>query len=415
MNPIQNAFSTKWPMAIFVVVMILAGGVLAVAQTENVIYRFQGGTDGAAPWGGLISDHAGNFYGTTAESVGGGTIFELSPPAQQGGPWTKTTLYQFTGRSDGGFPIGEMVFDQAGNLFGITTDGGTGGDGTVFELSPQGATWSETVIYNFPANASPSDGLVFDKAGNLYGATSKGGEKNAGAVFELTPSQGGGWTESVIYSFGVRRNSLTTPSSGPIFSRAGNLYGLLLSGNGGVYELKAPATQGGAWTERELYTFQGGGDGASPLGRLAFDQKLNLDGTTKFGGTHGAGTVFQLTRQGAVWTESVLYSFCSQPRCSDGLSPKAGLILDGKGNLYGTTYFGGKGRGSRMGTIFQLTPPASQGGVWTESVVHGFGFKAGGDGAFPVAPLAHGQSGSLWGTTSAGGVGNNGTVFRIWP
>jgi uncharacterized repeat protein (TIGR03803 family) len=424
MNPRQNAFFTKWPMAIFIVVMILAGGVLAVGQTERVVYRFQDGSDGFQPQGGLITDQAGNFYGTTSVGGvgGGGTVFQLSPPAQQGGHWSKTVLYSFTGGNDGGFPFGELVFDQIGNLYGVTLGGGPAQAGTVFRLIPQGGTWTETVIYSFQYYDQPVGGLVFDKVGNLYGAHFSGGENNRGAVFQLTPSQGGGWTYAPIYSFGRGRQD-GWPVAAPIIGESGNLYGMMNGGTdcdpcqGSVYELKHPASQGGVWTERVLYDFCSQSkcsDGAGPAGRLIFDRKGNLDGVTEFGGSggvDGGGTVFQLTPHGGSWTESVLYNFCTQSKCTDGTEPLTGVILDGKGNLYGTTNLGGRCFG--CGAAFELTPPAIQAGAWTETVLHSF--TAGEDGAEPMAGLTRGKFGRLWGTTIAGGKNYFGTVFKIHP
>jgi len=410
----QNLFPTKWSMAIFIAMVILAGGVLAVGQTERVVYRFHGGNDGQGPLGGLISDNAGNLYGTTSESdASSGTVFQLSPSVGQGGHWTKTILYTFTGGNDGGDPYGELVFDQAGNLYGTTLFGGTADKGTIFQLKPLGSTWTETVIYSFNDQPPQYGGLVFDKAGNLYGATCADAENRAGTVFQLTLSQGG-WTTKVIHAFGGRQGGC--PSSGPIIGRAGNLYGLIAytgkGSYGGAYELRAPATKGGNWTYRLLHIFQGSGDGAYPAGRLMLDRNGNLNGVTQLGGSSNMGTVFQLTRQGTSWAEAVLYSFCAQSSCSDGAQPQAGLISDGKGNLYGTTPEDGSGGG---GTVFQLTPPAVQGDPWTETVLHHFTGQ-GGDGAFPVAPLLREKFGTLWSTTSAGGgAADGGTVFKILP
>ena len=418
----QNLFRTKWSMAIFAAIVILAGSALAVGQTERVVHRFQGGEDGSGPAGGLISDNAGNLYGTTGGGGAGnnGTVFELSP---QDGHWSKTILYSFTGGNDGGFPFGELIFDQAGNLYGTTVNGGSQAGGTVFQLKPQGSTWSETVVSNFVNNPLVG-GLVFDKAGNLYGATYNEGARGFGEIFQLTPLQGGGWTQTVIYSFNGHKGG--NPLSGPIISEAGNLYGVLQEGGGtnyvgAVYQLKAPATKGGAWTERVLYNFKGGSsDGAEPSGRLVFDGKGHLDGVTRLGGPSNEGTVFQLTRQGTSWNEAVLYSFCAQSNCPDGAQPQATLVVDGKGNVYGTTLYGGNCYS--CGTVFQLTPPANQGGSWTETVIHNF-TGTGGDGNMPVAGLLRGGHGSLWGTTPTGGKIEGecartlgcGTVFKVLP
>jgi uncharacterized repeat protein (TIGR03803 family) len=431
MNRKRNLFPMKQPLALFVAIVVLAGSVLAVGQTENVVYRFKGGSDGLEPLGGLTSDNAGNFYGTTCGdgSSNKGTVFQLAP---RGRHWTETVLYDFASTNDGSCPFGELIFDQAGNVYGTATSG-TGLSSTVFELKPpaaQGSPWTESVIYTFEASAELYDGLVFDKAGNLYGSTYAGGEKGRGQVFQLTPSQGGGWSETVIHSFTGGADG-STPLSGPIIDRSGNLFGLIQQGpsenyNGAVYELKAPSPQGGVWTERVLYSFKGGNDAAGPTGRLVLDQKGNLDGVTlSGGGASNRGTVFQVTRQRGSWIEAVLYSFCAQSNCADGGGPEASLILDGKGNLYGTTLNGGTGgncgSSSGCGTVFELTPP-TQGGTWTETVLHNF-TGSGGDGSLPRAGLIRGKFDLLWGTTPAGGwlaqpctfINGCGTVFNVRP
>ena len=406
MNGNQSSFPTKWSMATFIAILILASSVLAAGQTYTTVYRFKGGNDGERP-GGLISDEAGNLYGTTSLEGGsqsGGTVYQLSAST---GHWTESVIYSFCAQSnctDGAGPEAELVFDTAGNLYGVTSYGGAAGAGVVFELSPQGNTWTETVIYNFKNYDQPVPGLVFDKAGNLYGAHFSSGEKGRGAVYQLTPSQGGGWTYTAICSFGRRNDGF--PSHGPIISEAGNLYGTMYyqphSPSNGVYELKPPATKGGAWTERVLYTFcsqSNCSDGDNPLGRLIFDGKGTLYGTTYWGGASQLGTVFKLTPQAGAWTESVVYNFCTQSHCADGENPQGRLLFDGKGNLYGTT-LGGGGNGMR-GTLFQLTPPANQGATWTETVLHRF-TGTHGDGSQPLFGVIQGKRG-LWGTAYGGG------------
>jgi uncharacterized repeat protein (TIGR03803 family) len=403
--PARNSFSAKWPALFFLVFLFLVSSVLAVGQAESVIYRFQGYSDGCAPYGGLISDKAGNFYGTTSGSCvpeSYGSVFELSPPPPIGGPWTETVLYSFSGGSFGEGPRAGLVFDQTGNLYGMTFAGTAG---TVFQLSPpakKGDPWTETAIYTFQGDTQPRGDLVLDKAGNLYGVTAVGGEKGDGAVFQLTPSQGGAWTETVIHSFTGRDGA--NPESGPIISPTGNLIGTLLNGGkngfGAVYELKAPVTKGGAWTEHVLYSFKGGSD-VSGSSRLVFDRQGHLDGVGG-GGAFGQGAAFQLTRQGSSWAEVVIYSFCAQSNCADGNEPIGSLIVDKAGNIYGTTEFGGNGPTCRpfssCGTVFQLK---LQGGAWTETVL--YSFKHGRDAHNPVAPLAFGKFGVLYGTTPFGG------------
>ncbi len=345
--------------------------------TETVLYSFGGSPDGADPLAGLIFDAAGNLYGTTG--AGGtydyGTVFELTPAA--GGGWTETVLHNFNYNvTDGYYPYAGLIFDAAGNLYGTTSQGGTYGYGwgTVFELTPAaGGGWTEKVLHSFPDyngtdGTSPYAGLIFDAAGNLYGTTSQGGTYIfRGTVFELTPAAGGGWTETVLHSFGNGADA-DSPQAGLIFDAAGNLYGTTVEGGTGsncifgcgtVFELTPAA--GGGWTEKVLYSFNANGtDGYYPYAGLIFDAAGNLYGTTRYGGTssgcapYGCGTVFELTpAAGGTWTETVLHNFGNG---TDGATPLAGLIFDAAGNLYGTTSSGGT---YGYGTVFELQVPAT--------------------------------------------------------
>ena len=315
------------------------------AQThEQVLHSFGNGMDGQFPYAGLIFDTSGNLYGTT--NFGGtytfGTVFELTPIA--GGGWTEKVLYSFGNGTDGAYPEAGLIFDAVGNLYGTTYGGGTYGTGTVFELTPTGGgSWTEKVLHNFNDNGTdgfyPYAGLIFDAAGNLYGTTSQGGTYGDGTVFELTPAAGGVWTEKVLYSFNANGTDGTAPQAGLIFDAAGNLYGTTNQGgtylSGTVFEL-TPAG-GGVWTETVLHNFNDNGtDGAYPYAGLIFDGAGNLYGTTDGGGTYFGGTVFELTpAAGGSWTEKVLHNF--NPNSTDGYEPYAGLIFDAAGNLYGTT------------------------------------------------------------------------------
>ena len=330
--------------------------------TEKVLHSFdQNGTDGSFPAASLIFDSAGNLYGTTTS--GGtytkGTVFELTPAA--GGTWTEKVLYSFNGNgTDGYAPYSGLVFDSAGNLYGTAYYGGTYSRGTVFELTPQaGGTWTEQVLHSFGNGtdaSAPFAGLTFDTAGNLYGTTEVGGTSGGcapygcGTVFELTPQSGGGWTERVVYSFANNGTDGTVPKAGVTFDAAGNVYGTTYQGGtynlGALFELTPAA--GGTWTEQVLHNFGNGTDGAYPYARLIFDTAGNLYGTTYQGGSYGGGTVFRFNAQGEV----LLQNFSG----TDGANPFAGLILDGTGNLYGTTTAGGA---SHEGTVFEITsaPP----------------------------------------------------------
>jgi uncharacterized repeat protein (TIGR03803 family) len=215
---------------------------------ETVIYRFAGGSDGAAPgYGNLVFDQAGNIYGTTTKGgVGGGTVFELTP-SNDG--WTESVLYGFRGGDDGGVPWGALVLDKGGNLYGTTYNGGgkacSGeGCGTVFELTPSGSGWTETILYSFQGGSDggfPYAGLVFDQSGNLYGATLYDGSGQGGTVFELTPSNGT-WAFNLLYSL----SSFQGPYNSLVFDAAGNLYGTAAQDDGAglVFELTPEAAAG---------------------------------------------------------------------------------------------------------------------------------------------------------------------------
>jgi uncharacterized repeat protein (TIGR03803 family) len=404
----KMSYSTTLPLAIFIAVLIFASNGLA----ETVLHAFRSGAgDGLAPYGRLISDAEGNLYGTTAlgGTSGACVVFELTKP-QGSGAWTETILYNFTGGSDGSQPYGGLIFDSAGNLYGTTFQGGTSA-GTVYELTPgQGGTWTETVLYSFAGGAdgaSPQSDLIFDRSGNLYGTTTRGGSPGNGIVFELTSAQGGVWTETVLHRFMV--SEATSPRAAVIFGTHGELYGTLAndgaSGAGGVFRLDPPATKGGTWRETTLYTFTGGADGLGPLCRLVL-YKGSLYGTTVKGGASGVGVIFQLTppasHEGA-WTETVLHSFTCE---SDGCIGWAGLITDRNGTFYGTTQFGGLPSGG--GTVFQLN---LQGGIWTESVLYSFIYVG---NHFSAAGLLLGNNGTLYGTT-VGSHGHSGMVFKLRP
>ena len=395
-------------------ILMFAGSALASGAAETVIYSFQDGGDGAHPLAGLVADH-GNLYGTTSNGGGGpctggcGTVFQLTP--SQGDTWTETLLYTFQGGNDGVAPEASLIFDAAGNLYGTTVVGGSAGVGTVFQLAPQGGSWVETVLYNFTGGsdgAYPVAPLVFDTVGNLYGTTLFGGPRNAGVVFRLAPpaQQGGAWTETVLHTFGLGNDGID-PMAGLILDKRGALYGTTYDGL--VFKLTPPAPGHTTWTERVLYRFTGGGNnGSEPCSLIAGSNGV-LYGTTNLGGSHAnAGTVFQLTpAPSGKWTEATLYSFTGG---TDGGLACGRLVADRAGNLYGTT----SGNGQNIpGTVFQLTPPAQQGGVWTETTLHDF--AGGQDGLSPAGGVIFGKGGALYGTTAAGGLPGGGTVYQVVP
>jgi uncharacterized repeat protein (TIGR03803 family) len=292
-----------------------------------------------------------------------GTVFEVKPPQNPGGPWKERVLYSFgSSATDGMVPNAGLLPANPG-FYGVTREGGAHGFGTVFLVTPQagGGDWSETILYSFAGSgdaAFPSGGLVADRVGNLYGVTLLGGANNLGAVYQLSP----------------------------------------------------PITEGGSWTETVIFSFSGP-DGTLPTGQLQFDQSGALYGTTDGGGSLQEGTVFQLvpaSRPGGSWIQSVLYNFSGG---QDGGNPAAGVIIDNMGRIFGTASTGGSGLPFPGGVIFRLTPPVNQGDPWRETVLHAFG---GPDGFRSLSQLVR-RAGSFYGTTSLGGLNGTGTVFVLTP
>jgi uncharacterized repeat protein (TIGR03803 family) len=410
---------------IFIAFVVMLA-VSSAAAKERVLHSFGIGDYGVNPTSALIADAAGNLYGTTSGggAHGFGTVFELTPDKTNG--WKEIVLYSFKGGKDGLYPSGGLVWDAGGNLYGTTLEGGrmneschdTNGCGGVFELSPQaGGKWTELVLYRFTGcqkdGCTPNGGVVFDDAGNLYGTTVNGGGMGCvpigcGTVFQLTPTSGG-WQETIIHRFAGGTGDGANPSGGLIVDSAGDLFGTLFNFGehlrGAVFQL-TPTSSG--WQATLIYNFLGGNDGAGPLANLALDSTINvLYGTTAFGGPRNRGTVFRLAPGDAGWTESVLHIFRGD---TDGSQPYGDVILAPSGDLYGTTTMGGGT--CNCGTVFRLTP-ASQ-GKWTEDVLHDF--LSGTDGATPEAGLLLDAAGDLYGTTYAGGDHNSGgTVFEISP
>jgi uncharacterized repeat protein (TIGR03803 family) len=404
----KNLWFQGAALLLIAITLLLAPG--AGAQSKyKTLHRFKGGKDGGNSRAGLIFDQTGNLYGATARggTGGKGTVFKLTPKAD--GSWTKSILYNFTGGTDGSAPSASLIFDQKGNFFGTTTGGGGQGNGTVFKLAPNAdGSWTESVLYRFRGGTDgfyPSASLIFDQKGNLYSTTFDGGARGYGTVFKLAPNADGSWTESVLYSF-LGGHDGGNPDASLIFDQTGSLYGTTVDGgaqgNGTAFVLTPNAD--GSWTESVLYPFTGGKDGGGPRAGLIFDQAGSLYGTTPYGGCDDCGVVFELTRQtDGSWAESVLYSF----NLRDGYYPLAGLIFDAAGNLYGTTVYCGRGGG--WGTVFKLTPNSN--GKWTKTVLHRF---FGAPGAFPSAGLIFDASGNLYGTTY-GDPSLSGSVFEITP
>ena len=446
--------------------------------TEKVLYSFQpNGRDGTSLEGGLVIDASGNLYGTTLQGGShsyGGTAFELSP--QQDGSWAETVLHSFGGGTDGFGPNSGLVSDAHGNLYGTTINGGIHGSGTAFELSlRQGGGWTETVLHSFNEGdgadgANPYSSLVSDSAGNLYGTTNYGGIHYDGTVFELSPRQGGGWTETVLHSFNFNGIDGFSPQAGLILDGRQSLWHdpvwrhpFLCRRPRLRNQFELSPRQGGGYTEIVLHSFGNGTDGqfpyaalilmsittcmarpptvgftamgrhsscrpdkeadgrrpsfvadvtgpygAGPYGALVLDATGNLYSTTSLGGDHAVGTIFELSpQQDGNWTIAALYSFDFNG--ADGANPNYGaLVAESAGNLYGTTSAGGAYDG---GTVFELMPNGD--GTWTEKILHNFGFAT--DGAAPFSTLIFDSAGNLYGTTAAGGIHSGGTAFELSP
>lgn len=365
----------------------------AHAQTFNVLYYFSVTSNGQYPFANVVSDPHGTMYGTTMDggAHGKGVVFKLDRHGNE------TVLHSFDGK-DGKYPFAGLFRDASGNLCGTTVYGGSSGMGTVFKLDKHG---TETVLHNFRGDKTdggyPYGDLLGDGHGNLFGTTNIGGAHHYGTVFKLDRNG----RESTLYSFdgGVHGGS---PYSSLVADAAGNLYGTTslfgTLGFGTVFKLDP------AGNETVLYSFTGAEDGAYPYAGVVLDHEGNIYGVTTGGGLScyygdGCGVVFKLDRAGQ---ETVLYSFAGGG--TDGAYPYGTLVMDPKGNLYGTTLSGGD-PSNPAGIVFKVDQAGN------ETVLHAFVWV---QGAVPYAGLIHDAKGNLFGTTSLTAQ-TYGTVFQITP
>jgi hypothetical protein len=448
-------------LALLLVILVVALPASAEWK-EKVLYSFQGGTtDGSLPAGGVVFDSQGNLYGATSHGgpesctpIGSacGMAFELTPPTQKGGAWSETLIYQFQGEGskDASVPTGGLIIDSAGNLYGVTGYGGTGdcfllgvkgGCGTVFELSPppqKGGVWTETILYSFQGGNDgyfPWGTLIFDREGNLYGATNFGGGGGTtcniiyggqcGTVFRLSPPtrRGGTWTEKVLHRFaGVSSSHQTgdgaNPNGGLVLDGKGTIYGMTHYGGyncphnsnqgcGTVFELTPPKEKADIWTEKLIHVFKDGDDGAEPNAGLLLDTDGSLYGAAG-GGAEKGGIVFRLssTANGR-WKETAMYEFANN---GYGYGPSVSLF-DSAGNLYGTTL-----TAPIDGSIFRLTPKLRKDELWTLNFLHEFVGSP--DGTDPSSYLIWDKEGDLYGAAQYGGTGTGcdagcGMVFEL--
>jgi uncharacterized repeat protein (TIGR03803 family) len=396
----------------------------ARAQTATQVVKRFTGANGATSQSALVIDGSGALYGTAADGgyFSSGLVFKLSPPATGQTLWTETHLYDFCptkGCKAGTLPLAGLTPDGFGGFFGTTSAGGAHGNGTLFRLRRPDAgktDWSLRVIYSFCAEANCRDGgapaaSVLRGPGNiLYGTTFAGGAHSYGTVFSLTPPAAGktAWNYAVLYDFDFHDGA--GPLGSLIFGRAGELFGTTseagANGHGTAFELRPPAAGSADWSFRAIYQFcaeRDCADGADPYSGLLRAKDGTLYGTAQNGGSGGWGAVYALIPRD-YRTERVLHNFAF----SDGAAPVGGLIQDRSGALYGTTSLDGA---YGYGTVFKLAPPTGSG--WTETVLHDF---TGPDGNQPVATLALGSGGVLYGTTEfGGGADNDGVVFKLTP
>jgi uncharacterized repeat protein (TIGR03803 family) len=400
---------------IALLVLALASLFAAPASAQisfNVLHNFTDGVDGSFPAGGLTADTAGSLFGTTcgvacsSTSHSNGTVYRL---AARGTGWVLTPLYQFRGGNDGVGPTGNITIGPDGSLYGTTFQGGGAGCGgsgcgTVFRLQPPPTVtpnifgnWVETVLYRFRGGADGANPefatLIFDQSGNMYGETSAGGAYGQGTVFELSPIPGG-WTESVIYTFGAPGDG-AEPLGGLNWQCGGTLQGTTFYGGYGYGTIFQLTPSGSSWTESIVHNFQGGNDGAYPAAGVLTG--CVVIGTTCSQGPNGGGTVFMLN-------DGLFYHyFTGDPGTIGG--PWAPLAGDETG-LFGTTYRDGT---YQAGNVFALEGCAG----WGYTSLHDF--TSGQDGGYPLSNLVvqSGTTTNLFGTTAAGGAYGGGVIFEI--
>ncbi len=448
-------------LAAAAVTMGLAASSLCAGQ-ETVLHTFTGveGNSGSAP-GSLIFNASGDLFGTFSAGGAGefadGGVFEMTPKA--GGGFTYQAIHQFSqATGDGANPGSALIFDAKGNLYGVTPNGGNG-CGIVFELSPpaNGGKWKENILHNFDSNGgdgcNPSGRLIFDQAGDLFGSTFNGGggltnlfcNNGCGTTYKLHLANGK-WTETVLHRFTGKGTDGQSPTGGLTFDKAGNLWGTTFIGGvgksstcggtngagfcGTVFELTPNAK--GTWTESTLYSFVDASTGWNSFSGLILDRAGDLVGTTENGGSALQGTVFKITPKGkGKVEESLIHEFAGE---ADGAFPNSGLTPDAAGNLYGVVSQGGGIGGKNIctedsdescGIVYKLTPGSD--GTFTETIL--YTFKGGADGAGPADDvLAFDANGDVFGSASSGGdfnfnqtgcpgnlPGGCGVLFKVKP
>ncbi len=408
------SFPTLRSAAHFSILMLAVsflGSTDVQAQTGHILHSFTGSPgDGAGPQGLVAVDQAGNVYGSTpfganrggiCAALGGcGMVYRA---VNRNGAFVYNPLYLFQG-DDGAQPLAGVVVAPNGVVYGTTLfGGGTGcggnGCGVVFKLTPPPmfcrmvfCSWDETVIYN-PSGSGPSgffSTVMVDNAGNLYGESFSGGSFGSGTVYKLSPSGGGNYTVTTLYSFTGGADG-GEPMSEVAMDAGGNIYGTAAFGGadgyGTVFKLVRSA---GGYTFQLLYTFTGGSDGGIPQGSVVFDSAGNL-----YGASGDGGGVFQITPSGT-------YTLID----TQAASLQAPISIDAAGNIYGTTYGGGQ---HDAGSVFKDT---YSGGTWTHNVIFSFGGTYGG---LPLSDVGFDASGNMYVTSTFGGQGGQGALVQVTP
>jgi len=391
---------------VYLILLLLITSLAVHAQTFSVIHSFTGGTGGRYPSAG-VTIRGNALYGNTYDNCG--TVYQLT---HSGSNWLFSTLATLPQNCD---PAGRVVFGPDDHLYGTSWVGGAYKEGTVFKLTPPvgvcktvACYWTVNDLHYFGSGTDgsyPSLGdLIWDRQGNMYGTTEYGGTSNNGTVYELTPS-GNGYTESVIYNVSGSPDG-AIPYGGLVFDDNGNLFGTTNQGGthnrGTVFEVTY--VPGVGWTEHVLYNFQDADDGGWPAAGLTFDSFGNLYGTTSSDGSGGGGTVFELSPSGDTWTFKLLYSLSGDW----GYGPQTTLSMDGAGNLYGTML---RGRVTDNGRVFKLSN--TQNG-WVYTSLHDFtGGRDG--GGYVYSNVSIDTDGTLYGTAFGGGDYGYGVVWMIKP
>ncbi len=377
---------------------------------EQILWSFTNKADGADPIGGVIADADGNLYGGTISAgvYNQGTIFELVP---SGNKYNERTLVQFSG-PNGDSSVGALTMDRSGTLFGNTVYGGRYDRGTAFSISTKHGV-QENVIWSFGGSQSdgayPDAGMVLDRRGNLYGTVPNGGRFGYGVVYRLTPTASG-YSETILHDFGSGDDG-RLPDTSLTLGNGGVIYGTTNGGGSGaargtIFRL---TPKGGRYTETVLWNFQGGADGSLPSSPVTFDTQGAIYGVTDYGGNagcvDGCGTAYKLTPKGSGYAERVIWVFGNN---ADGYYPLSNVVVGPHGALYGTTWQGGTHYG---GVFWRLL---RSGKTYAESVLVNFEC-CNGMGSDPRGNLIADAQHRLYGTTYVGGTSEVGTVYRIEP